>query len=112
MVEFCPECSSLLRKKLVNSKAFLACKCGYERELMADTTKIEDTIQKKKKDLEKNLVVVSEEDKITANPITKKECPKCKNIKAETWQVQIRSSDEPSTHFFKCTNCKYTWREQ
>ncbi|MFX0144333.1 MAG: hypothetical protein ACFE9C_09660 [Candidatus Hodarchaeota archaeon] len=24
----------------------------------------------------------------------------------------MRSSDEPSTHFFKCTSCKYTWREQ
>ena len=112
MVEFCPECSNLLRKKKVNEQSFLACKCGYERELESSTNIIEENIQKKKKALEKNLVVLSEEDKISANPTTRRECPKCGNIEAETWQVQIRSSDEPSTHFFKCTNCKYTWREQ
>ena len=114
MVEFCPdpECGGLLRKRFVNSKSFLACKCGYERELVSEQTKIEKRVQKKKKDLEKNLVIISEEDKISANPITKKDCPKCNNNEAETWQVQIRSSDEPSTHFFKCIICKHTWREQ
>ncbi len=111
MVEFCPECSNLLRKKKVNEKSFLACKCGYEREMESDTNKIKESIHKKKKYLKKNLVILSEEDKISANPRTRKECPKCGNLEAETWQVQIRSSDEPSTHFFKCTNCRYTWRE-
>ncbi|MHA2124864.1 MAG: transcription factor S, partial [Promethearchaeota archaeon] len=38
-------------------------------------------------------------------------CPKCKNKLAETWQTQMRSADEPSTHFFRCTQCKHTWRE-
>lgn len=112
MVEFCPECSNLLRKRKVKDKSFLACKCGYEKELQTDTNKIEKHIQKKKEALEKNLLIVSEEDKISVHPITKKDCPKCSNTEAETWQVQIRSSDEPSTHFFKCTKCKYTWREQ
>jgi transcription factor S len=112
MVEFCPVCSNLLRKKKIDSISFLACKCGYERELEADNVKIKENIQKKKKDLEQNLVIVSEEDKISGNPITRKQCPKCDNMEAETWQVQIRSSDEPSTHFFKCINCKYTWREE
>jgi transcription factor S len=112
MVEFCPECSSLLRKKIVNGKSFLACKCGYEKELNSDKKKIKEVIKQKKKDLEQNLVIISEEQKITPNLITRKECPKCKNMEAETWQVQIRSSDEPSTHFFKCISCKYTWREQ
>jgi DNA-directed RNA polymerase subunit M len=96
----------------VNSESFLACKCGYEKELKSNIKKVEENVKKRKKDLEQNLVIVSEEDKITPNQITRKECPKCHNIEAETWQVQIRSSDEPSTHFFKCTNCKHTWREQ
>ena len=111
MVEFCPECSNLLRKQKVNGTSFLACKCGYERELRSDNNKIEESLQKKNQALEKNLVILTEEDKISANPRTKKECSKCGNNEAETWQVQIRSSDEPSTHFFKCTKCKYTWRE-
>ena len=112
MVEFCPECSNLLRKKKVSEISFLACKCGYERELESDTSKIEENIQKKKEALEENLVILTEEDDISGNPKTRKECPKCENMEAETWQVQIRSSDEPSTHFFRCTNCKYTWHEQ
>ncbi|UCC18311.1 MAG: transcription factor S [Promethearchaeota archaeon] len=77
-----------------------------------DNIKKAKSLQKKKKALENNLVIISEEDKISANPITKRETPKCGNMEVETWQVQIRSSDEPSTHFFKCTSCKYTWREQ
>lgn len=111
MVEFCPECSNLLRKKIVDDKSFLVCKCGYERILESDNIKIKQSLQKKKRALEKNLVILSKEDQISANLKTKKECPKCGNLEAETWQVQIRSSDEPSTHFFKCTSCKYTWRE-
>ncbi|MFX1428047.1 MAG: hypothetical protein ACFFBE_16460 [Promethearchaeota archaeon] len=39
-------------------------------------------------------------------------CPKCQHKEAETWQIQIRSSDEPSTHFFRCVKCKYSWREE
>lgn len=110
MVQFCPECSNLLRKKKENNKEFLVCKCGYQEIL--ETTGDQQFIQKKKDALKENLIIVSEEDKITLHPKIKKICPKCKNLEAETWQVQIRSSDEPSTHFFKCTNCKYTWREE
>ena len=112
MVEFCPECSNLLRKRIDNYKAFLICKCGYEKTLRADNNEIENQIQEKKDALDKNLIIISEEDKITVNAKTKRDCPKCSHIEAETWQVQIRSSDEPSTHFFKCIKCKYTWREQ
>lgn len=112
MVEFCPECSNLLRKRKIDEQIVLSCKCGYQQELQNDNSKIEKNIKKKNRALEKNLLIVSDEDKITINPKTKKDCPKCGNLEAETWQVQIRSSDEPSTHFFKCTNCKYTWREQ
>ncbi|MFX1377551.1 MAG: transcription factor S [Promethearchaeota archaeon] len=111
MVEFCPECSNLLRKRKLDEKLLLICKCGYQQELKNNNLNIEKNITKKKKALEKNLVIVSEDDKITVHPITKKDCPKCRNLEAETWQVQIRSSDEPSTHFFKCTKCKFTWRE-
>ncbi|MFX0034434.1 MAG: transcription factor S [Candidatus Hermodarchaeota archaeon] len=111
MVEFCPECSNLLRKRIENNHSFLVCKCGYQKELNPNNNEIEINIKKKKKALEKNLLVISEDDKILVHPITKKDCPKCGNLEAETWQVQIRSSDEPATHFFRCTECKNTWRE-
>jgi len=111
MVEFCPECSNLLRKKRDDDKFFLICKCGYQREIVNDEDNGNLNLQKKKIALENNLIIISEEDKISVHPMVKKDCPKCKHIEAETWQVQIRSSDEPSTHFFRCTKCKYTWRE-
>ena len=111
MVEFCPECSSLLRKKVVNGKAVLFCRCGYEEEIENNDEEIKLKIKKKKQDLEKNLIIISEEDKISVNLKVTKICPKCENPEAETWQSQTRSADEPSTTFFRCTKCKYTWRE-
>jgi DNA-directed RNA polymerase subunit M len=109
MVQFCPECSNLLRKKKEDENEFLACRCGYQE--IIETSNSQTTIQKKKEALEKNLIIVSEEDKISPHRKVKKTCPKCEYMEAETWQIQIRSSDEPSTHFFKCVKCKYTWRE-
>ena len=111
MVEFCPECSNLLRKKRMNEKIFLVCKCGYQTEIQTNNDQKEEAIQKKRAVLDKKLIVVSNEDKISVNLKVSKICPKCNNNEAETWQVQIRSSDEPSTIFFRCTNCKFTWRE-
>ncbi|MFW9971750.1 MAG: transcription factor S [Candidatus Odinarchaeota archaeon] len=111
MVEFCPECSNLLRKRKLDDKLILLCKCGYQQDLQEDNIELEEDIEKKKQALKNNLVIISEEDKISVNLKVKKDCPKCDGIEAETWQVQIRSSDEPSTHFFRCTKCKNTWRE-
>ena len=33
MLEFCPECSNLLRRRVIEGMAYLACGCGYKREL-------------------------------------------------------------------------------
>ena len=111
MVEFCPECSNLLRKKRVKGKTYLACKCGYQKEVETDTNQIKKTIQDKKDALDENLIVVNDDDKISIHLKTAKFCPKCGHKEAETWQSQTRSADEPSTSFFRCVKCKYTWRE-
>ncbi len=112
MVEFCPECSSLLRKRIIEGKSVLACKCGYHKEAEDnDDKELEKKIEQKKKDLENNLIIVSEEDKLSVNLKVTMICPKCKYKEAETWQEQTRSADEPSTHFFRCLKCKFTWRE-
>ena len=36
-------------------------------------------------------------------------CPECGNKRAYFMQIQIRSADEPSTIFYKCTECKKLW---
>ena len=110
MVQFCPECSNLLRKITEDGSRFLSCKCGYQEILESSVD--HESVQKKREALDNNLIIVSEEDKVSLHPIARKVCPKCQNKEAESWQVQIRSSDEPSTHFFRCTQCKFTWREQ
>jgi DNA-directed RNA polymerase subunit M len=71
----------------------------------------EKSIEKKKEALEKNLIIVKKDDKISVLLKVKETCPKCDNNEAETWQMQTRSADEPSTHFFRCLKCKFTWRE-
>ena len=113
MVQFCPECSGLLRKKNESGEFYLVCKWGYQESggACADQALDQESIRKKTETLESNFIVVSEEDKIALHPQVKKTCPKCEHKKAEAWQVQIRSSDEPSTHFFRCLKCKHTWRE-
>ena len=78
MVEFCPDCSNLLRKRIDSDKSFLMCKCGYQREILTDNKKIEIHVQKKKQALENNLVILTEEDKISVYPKAKKYCPKCR----------------------------------
>ncbi|MHA1148814.1 MAG: transcription factor S [Promethearchaeota archaeon] len=114
-VQFCEECGGMLRKKVKDGKVFLVCKCGYEEESEEAKKQIEEEkkrlIQEKQAALEKNVVIMSLNDNLSVHLKVKEECPKCKNMEAETWQVQTRSADEPSTTFFKCTKCKFTWRE-
>ena len=80
-------------------------KCGREEEI---SNKNEFRLREKNKK-KKDLLVVDEE--IKTLPTVRVECPKCKNMEAEWWLVQTRKADEPETRFFRCTKCKYTWRE-
>ena len=111
LVNFCPECSNLLRKRTMNGDAFLVCRCGYSRKIEEYEIDLENDALKKKKALDKNLIIISEDDKILVHPIVDKYCPKCDHKKAEAWQEQTRSADEASTSFFRCVKCKHTWRE-
>ncbi len=117
MVDFCPDCSSLLRTKNVDGKASLACRCGYVKEENVEDAlerkkDIEKKVQEKKKALEANTIVVSEEDKqISVHMEVNEVCPHCGFNKAESWQEQTRSADEPSTSFFRCKKCRKSWRE-
>lgn len=44
-------------------------------------------------------------------PTIKIECEKCGNDEAVWWMLQTRSADEPTTQFYRCTKCQYTWRD-
>jgi DNA-directed RNA polymerase subunit M len=95
----------------MDGKYFLVCRCGYQEEIETNTSERKKEVEKKKNALKKNLLILSDEDKISVHPIVLKICPKCGNRDAEAWQEQTRSADEPSTSFFRCLKCKHTWRE-
>ena len=37
-------------------------------------------------------------------------CSRCKNNKITYYDIQTRSSDEPSTTFYSCLICSHKWR--
>ena len=38
-------------------------------------------------------------------------CESCGHDEAVWWMFQTRSADEPTTRFYRCQKCKYTWRD-
>ena len=111
MVYFCPKCSNLLRKKLMNGIYYLICKCGYKEKFVQNKEQIINDIHKKEKELKSKLIVVSDNEKILIHPKTSKICPKCGYTEAVYWQEQLFSADEPMVTFFRCLKCNGVWRE-
>lgn len=102
---FCPKCGSIMIPKKEKEKKVLACtSCKY-----VDKTKEKKTLKEvvvNKDDIE---VIGNEEEKTL--PEIEIECPKCGFNNAVYWLVQTRSGDEAETKFYKCKECKHTWRE-
>lgn len=98
---FCDKCGSLMLPK----NGMLVCtKCKAEKKISGE---FKLTSESKKED---RLLIVEGEN-IKTKPTTRAECPKCKNMEAEWWLRQTRKADEAETRFFRCTKCKFTWRE-
>jgi DNA-directed RNA polymerase subunit M len=101
-MKFCPNCEVKLKK----SDSGLACpKCNYiEGQEIKNSTKI---IQEESGS-QFNILAENEGDE--ALPTIKIECEKCGNDEAVWWMLQTRSADEPTTQFYRCSKCRYTWR--
>lgn len=96
-VEFC-RCGGVL----VPAGSAMKCRsCGTAVQKQAGAVVTET----KKKDI----IVI--EDNRPDLPAMEKPCPKCGNGRAYWWLIQTRSADEPPTQFFRCVDCKHTWRE-
>src|SRR3989338_6753561 len=100
---FCPKCKSIMMPKVDGGKKQFVCGCGYKHA----ATNVMMTESSKHKN--EGVAVVDEEKSV--NVIVDVSCPKCDNARAEYWEIQTRSSDEPPTRFYKCLKCKHTWRE-
>lgn len=99
---FCKKCRSLVLPK---SGKLVCKKCGFE-EKIDPAIKLKRVEKGKKK---KEVIVL--ESTVSTKPVTRAECTRCGNEKAEWWFLQTRRADEPETRFFRCTKCKYTWRD-
>ena len=103
-MKFCPKCEVKLKK----SDSVLQCpKCGYtEGENAKQTKKVVIDEQEPNKEFN----VFEENEGEESLPTIKIECEKCGNDEAVWWMLQTRSADEPTTQFYRCTKCRYTWR--
>ena len=100
-MEFCPKCGCVLIDKKKNA----GCpRCGY-------TSKGKIKLETSEKIEVKQEIGVIKENQDDVFPIITAKCPKCPNKEAYFWTSQTRSGDEAETRFFRCTKCKYTWRE-
>ena len=107
-MEFCPKCGGLMVPKKSGSHVVLICRrCGKKKTAKLKKFKISAHSGKKKG----KILVIDKKSKIDVLPKTDVTCPKCNNDKAYWWMQQMRSADEASTRFYKCTKCGYVWRE-
>tara|TARA_B110000014_G_scaffold160294_1_gene112920 strand:+ start:1244 stop:1561 length:318 start_codon:yes stop_codon:yes gene_type:complete len=102
-MKFCPKCDIRLKKN--SGSSIISCpKCNY-------TEGQESEIQNKTSEEPKSdFLVLEENEGKDAMPTIEIECEKCGNNEAVWWMLQTRSADEPTTQFYRCTKCEYTWR--
>ena len=103
-MKFCPKCEV----KLKNSGSDLQCsKCGYtEGGELKPTKKISA-----EEESDFSLLAFEGNEGEDTNPTIKIDCEKCGHDEAVAWMFQTRSADEPTTRFYRCQKCKYTWRD-
>jgi DNA-directed RNA polymerase subunit M len=103
-LKFCPKCEV----KLKNGDSGLQCSiCGYvEGQKAKQTKKIVD-----EEEPDFSLLAFEGNEGEDTNPTIKLDCEKCGHDEAVWWMFQTRSADEPTTRFYRCQKCKYTWRD-
>ena len=102
-MKFCPNCEVRLKK----TDSGLKCpKCDYiEGGSSSESTK---KVQEEEEVSEFN--VLDESEGKETLPTIKIDCEKCGHNEAVWWMLQTRSADEPTTQFYRCTKCNFTWR--
>ena len=102
-MKFCPNCEVRLKK----SDSGLQCpKCDYvEGGSAAPKKEIKD------EETSDEFNVFDESEGTETLPTIKIDCEKCGHQEAVWWMLQTRSADEPTTQFYRCTKCNYTWRD-
>lgn len=101
-MKFCPKCEI----KLKNSDSGLQCsKCGYTE---GEKVKPVKTVIEQEPD--ESILTFEGNEGEESLPTIKMDCAKCGHDEVVWWMFQTRSADEPTTQFYRCLKCKYTWR--
>ena len=99
-MKFCPNCEVKLKK----TNAGLSCpKCDYVEGSKTTTKQV-------KEEQVSEFNVIDENEGQETLPTIKMDCEKCGHDQAVWWMLQTRSADEPTTQFYRCIKCNYTWR--
>jgi DNA-directed RNA polymerase subunit M len=61
-----------------------------------------------------DVIVISDEKmNLQVHPTVRMDCPKCDGTRAVYWTTLIGDEEESvELQVFKCTKCRYTWREK
>jgi DNA-directed RNA polymerase subunit M len=102
-MKFCPKCEVKLKK----DDGDLKCqKCGY-----IEGQKVTETKKNIDEEPDFSLLAFEGDEGEDTHPTIKLKCEKCGHDEAVWWMFQTRSADEPTTRFYRCQKCKYTWRD-
>ncbi len=99
-MKFCPKCEVKLKKGNCP-------KCDYSETEKTEQTKKITT----EEEPDFSLLTFEGDEGEESNPTIKMDCEKCGHDEAIWWMFQTRSADEPTTRFYRCQKCKYTWRD-
>lgn len=104
-MHFCPQCGNLLIIEVHDCQHAFSCRtCPYVYKLDTSLRKRTEFATKKEDH------ILNNEDEMKFANICEKRC-KCGCMQAAYYQMQTRSADEPMTIFYRCIECKETWRE-
>ena len=105
-MEFCDKCGAMMVPVAEEEGSrHLKCRsCGHSKPIKGKLT-VSHRLEKTPRDK----IVVVEDDSMPM-PVTKAICPKCGHTEAYYWTLQTRRGDEGATEFYRCTECKHTWR--
>ena len=81
-------------------------KCGY-----TEGQKVKQTKKTTEEEPDFSLLAFEGNEGEESMPTVKIDCEKCGHDEAVGWMFQTRSADEPTTRFYRCQKCKYTWRD-
>ncbi len=102
-MKFCPKCDVRLKK---GADGLECPKCGHVDHDAPPAPEPAQSLSS-----QSTFKVLDEPDAPGTESTIEKECDKCGNGEAVWWMLQTRSADEPTTQFYRCTKCGYTWRD-